>query len=64
MSNAHMYVASVYGYKVCFLVFYFQYFLWYLTFLPLIIPRLSKLTMKEAVIVLIVWFGTQVGWQQ
>ncbi|KAI0273595.1 glycosyltransferase family 50 protein [Gloeopeniophorella convolvens] len=38
-----------------------QYFLWYLLFLPLLIPRLS-LTRSSSVMYLVCWMGTQALW--
>ena len=38
-----------------------QYFLWYLLFLPLLIPQLS-ISLRKAVALIGVWAGTQALW--
>ncbi|KAF8350481.1 GPI mannosyltransferase 1 [Amanita rubescens] len=39
-----------------------QYFLWYLLFLPLLLPRLQSISIKRAFAYGIVWAGTQALW--
>ena len=39
-----------------------QYFLWYLLFLPLLLPRLKHMPMKRALILAAVWVATQALW--
>ncbi|KAK2466712.1 hypothetical protein APHAL10511_000970 [Amanita phalloides] len=39
-----------------------QYFLWYLLFLPLLLPHLQSISTKRALTYAIVWTGTQALW--
>ncbi|EPQ58295.1 hypothetical protein GLOTRDRAFT_114751 [Gloeophyllum trabeum ATCC 11539] len=40
-----------------------QYFLWYILFLPLLLPRLSRsITPRTSLVCLALWFGVQVLW--
>lgn len=39
-----------------------QYFLWYLLFLPLLLPRLQSISIKHALAYVTVWAGTQALW--
>jgi len=44
-----------------FRVVIYQYFLWYLLLLPLLLPRLS-ISYRQTLAYLAVWIGTQVLW--
>lgn len=39
-----------------------QYFLWYLVFLPFLVPRLSSISTRQSIVYGAVWFCTQVLW--
>lgn len=39
-----------------------QYFLWYLVFLPFLVPRLSSISARQSIVYGAVWFCTQALW--